>query len=243
MLDMEAESQPSEAQHDPLATALRLVLGIIIGLAAAGAVWVAYVYAFSPAVIRHPTRTHYHFRLQIIDQGTAVDFGQPKYQTPFNSDICTAALTKEPVHFHDSLDQFVHIHWAGVTGGLLLKNYGWNFIGGPGDTLGYRFDQLPKLLRVPIHGAALPPPPDGGDFYIYTGDQTGNKERNWDDFLRQDLVQFLPAAAGPGNDEAAKLNDVHGSVVIFAQEGKPTDQQVRARFNHLIPLPTSQCSG
>lgn len=234
---------PSSKPQDPLASVLRLLLGVVLGLAAAGLLWLGYVYSFSPAAIRHPSSTHFHFRLQVIVDGEPVNFAEPKFQTAFNKDLCTAALTNEPIHFHDSVDQFVHVHWSGITGGLLLKDYGWNLIGGPSDTLGYRFDKLPKLLRVPIHGPALPQPPQGAKFYVYTGGKDSFKQRNWDDFLNKDLKSFLPSASASDNQSLVRLNDVLGSAVIFAQKNQPSDQQVRDAFDHLLPLPTSSCSG
>jgi hypothetical protein len=144
------ESQPAiKPGPDRLTMVLRLVVGLLLLAVVVGGVWLAAAYAFSPAAIRHPARTHFHFRLQVINGGTPVNFAEDKFQTPFDTDNCSAALTREPIHFHDQLDQFVHIHWAGMTGGLLLKNYGWNFISGPDDTLGYRFDQFPRPARPP----------------------------------------------------------------------------------------------
>ncbi|HEY2003748.1 MAG TPA: hypothetical protein VGH44_01375 [Candidatus Saccharimonadia bacterium] len=234
---------------------LRSILGLVLAVIAALGLWTGYAYLISPAPIRQPQTDHVHLRLQIINDGHPVDFADSKFQTTFNQDICSAALTKEPFHFHDNLDQFVHVHWANLTGGLLLKNYGWNFIGGPDTTLGYRFDKFPHLVRVPIHGLNLPTPARDDNFYVYTGNQNGYQERNWHDFLTQDIPGFMAgqpvtrtnliptALADTTQSQAAELNHVLGSVVIFAQKTKPTDQQVKDRFNHLIPIPTSQCSG
>lgn len=229
-------------------------LGALLGLVG---VMVAVLYFISPASIRYPQSTHYHFRLQVISNGQPVDFSGSSFQTPLGTDSCSIALTGQPVHFHDNLDQFVHIHWAGLTGGLVLKDYGWNFLNGPDNTLGFRFDHLPQIVSVPIHGRALPKPPADAQYYIYTGDQDSYQERKWDDFLRQDLRDFfagkstailrdrlVPAALAHGDDEALiKLNDVVGSVVIFAQKDRPTDSQIKDRFNHLIALPDSSCAG
>lgn len=251
------ESAPTSGP-DRLTLVLRIILAAVGLTILVVAGWVGYAYVDSPAAIRHPQATHYHFRLQIINGGSPVNFADAKYQTPFNKDICTAALTKEPIHFHDNLDQFVHIHWAGITGGLLLKNYGWNLIDGPAGALGYRFDQLPHLTQVAIHGLVLPAPPKDAQFYIYTGNQDGYQERDWNSFLNEDLRDFfagkkaaigshwplVPTAWAHGDDEKlTQLNDVLGSVVIFAQKDRPTDQQIKDRFNHLVPLPESSCGG
>jgi len=244
---------PDRATH-----ILRWILAIIAVLIVAFGIWLGHAYLASPKAIRNPSNAHFHFRMQIIADGKAVNFADDKYQTPFNKDICTAALTKEPFHFHDKLDQFTHVHWNHMTGGLLLKNYGWNLIGGTKLTLGYRFDQLPKIVRVPIHGLALPTVAKGDHYYIYTGSENGYTTRQWNDFIKEDLSDFftgkksagvlnrlIPAAYAhqDNEEELTKLNDVVGSVVIFAQKTPPTDQQIKNRFNHLIDLPESSCGG
>ena len=259
-MDNPENSEPTSQKGTPRdAIILRFVLGAVLAVVVLLGLWTGYAYVISPAAIRQPSSQHVHLRLQIITDGRAADFSQDKFQTTFNQDICTAALTNQPFHFHDNLDQFLHVHWAGVTGGLLLKNYGWNFIGGPDNTLGYRFDKFPKLTRVPIHGMALPKPARDDQYYIYVGDQTSYQQRSWHDFISEKITDFmagksasatsglLPTALAQADPttqaQAAKLNHVIGSVVIFAQKNPPTSQQVKDRFNHLIPLPTSQCSG
>jgi len=261
-----SESEVSEPKRsDPLTRVLRRVLAAIGAVVVVAGFWLAYAYATTPEALRHPSHAHYHFRLQILVGGNPVNFADAKYQTPENTDICTAALTKEPVHFHDRLDQFVHIHWDHITGGIVLKNYGWNFIGGTGLTLGYRFDQFPKLVRVPIHGRELPKPPIGSHYYVYVSNTVTNPtdywEQSWDDFLRLNLRDFfsvapgvpnkqtwlnrlVPTASAHGDDEQlAALNDVLGNVVIFVQKKPPTADQIKARFTDLIPLPESSCGG
>lgn len=252
---------------DKLTFVLRAVIGTIaVALLLAGA-WYGWAYVTSPAAIRQPLTDHKHIRLQVINNGQPVDFSKEPFQTPYQKDFCNAALTKEPFHFHDGKDQFIHLHWLRLTGGLLLKDYGWNFIGGTNDVLGYRFDKLPWTTPVAIHGRALPAPPAGTKYFIYTGNQSGYQERNWDEFLHQDLVTFLsgqpqqtswldwlaPAASAHGDEDHSgaatseqqliQLNDLIGNVVIFAQKDRPTDAAVKARFEHLEPLPQSSCAG
>lgn len=245
--------EPKPASKTPRdVVALRIILGVVLAVVAALGLWVAYAYLSSPEAIRHPHQTHVHLRLQLVVNGTPVNFAEDKFQTAFNHDICSAALTKEPFHFHDHEDQFAHVHWADLTGGLLLKDYGWNFIGGPDNTLGYRFDQFPRLVRVPVHGLALPKPSRDTNYYVYTGTAGNFRERAWKDFLNQKLTDFMsgtPVTRGlipvayADQQQAAELNDVLGNVVVFAQHDKPSDQQVKDRFNHLLPIPESQCSG
>ncbi len=248
---------------------------ILLVVVAAALLAVAAVYAFAfsttPAAIRNPQFQHYHFRTQILVDGQAVNFASPSFQEGYAKDNCNVDLTKSPVHFHDQKDQMTHIHWDGLSGGQVLKYYGWNMVGGPDTVMGYRFDHLPQVNKVPIHGQALPKIPEGTSFYIYTGDQGGYKERNWQDFLNQDLEKFFgkkssittPDEAGlldklfprayahaghdhnvpPDDEQLKEINNLLGNVVIFVQKDKPTDQQIRDRFSKLEPLSRSTCGG
>jgi hypothetical protein len=256
---MDNQAPKSTPSTDRTTRLLRWAIGLLLGLVVLAAGVIGSAYALSPEAIRHPTGTHYHFRLQVINDGKAVNFADPAYQTEFNKDICSVKLTHEPIHFHDGVDQFVHVHWAHMTGGLLLKNYGWNFIGGLPGMLGVRFNDAPKVAPVMIHGNALPKVASGDHYYVYTGDADGYRERSWNDFLSQDINVFMghpsisargfwdwlvPAAQAHGDDEAlTELNHVVGNVVIFAQKDRPTDAQIKARFEHLVPLPESTCGG
>jgi len=245
---------PENSTPKPKSRWLEWTLGALIALivAVAGGTY-ALAYTLSPLSIRHPVHTHYHFRLILINSGRPVDFGQQPFQTDYNHDICSAALTKQPIHFHDDRDQYGHIHWDGMTGGLLLKNYGWNFIGGLPDTLGYRFDQGLVPQRVPIHGQALPARAAGVNYYIYTGTATDHDQRSWNDFLRRDLKGFFSdtAVIDPSEDAQLKaldmtradMNDVVGNAVIFVQPDAPTAAQVTSEFQKLKPLPDSPCEG
>lgn len=234
--------------------------------------FVGYAYISTPNLIRNPAFQHYHFRLQVLVDGKAVNFASNDFQEVAGHDVCTAQLTRDPVHFHDLNSQMVHIHWAHMTGGLMLKYYGWNYYGGLHGTLGFRFDQFPKLSNVPIHGNALPSVPKGDNFYVFTGDQHNYKERTFHDFVHQDLETFfgkksnlptgttsfldklfpkayadttLPASPTiqPTDAQLQRLNNLIGNVVIFVQKSHPSTKQVQDRFNQLAPLPMSTCAG
>src|SRR5688572_28684725 len=62
------------------------------------ALYSGYVYAVSPASIRTPSMEHYHFRMQVIAGGKAVDFGKQRFQTPYEKGQCTAELSELPIH-------------------------------------------------------------------------------------------------------------------------------------------------
>jgi hypothetical protein len=251
------------------------ILAVIVA-AALLAVAVIYSFAFlvSPAVIRQPRFQHYHFRTQIVIEGKGVNLAGSAFQEGYSKDNCNVDITASPVHFHDKKDQMTHVHWDGITGGQVLKYYGWNLVGGPNSVMGYRFDRLPRVTKVPIHGQALPDLPKDHSFYVYTGDETSFKQRDWSDFLHKDLEDFFdkksnigepekheevgllhkifPRAyahaghdhnAEPSETELKEINNLLGNVVIFVQDQKPTDDQVRERFNKLEPLTASTCGG
>ncbi len=260
---------------------IKITLGIVGALLLIPLSYAGYVYAASPAVIRNPKLEHYHFRMQILVNGKAEDFSSKAYQTGYAKDQCNANLPEQPIHFHDNKDQFTHIHWEGMTGGMVMKYYGWNYIGGMSNALGYKLDNLKDPQKVTTHGNYLPAVPKDATFYVYTGDENSYKERTFNDWKSQDLETFFGTTSnfpahdinkgkktslldtlfpkayahgtendGDGNDgsetdqeKRTRINNLVGSVVVFVQKDKPTDQQVKDRFNKLLPLDDSTCGG
>ncbi len=265
-------------------TRLFIVLAVLAVLLLVPLSYAGYVYASSPAVIRNPRLEHYHFRMQILVNGKAEDFSTQGYQTGYSKDQCNANLPEQPIHFHDNKDQFTHIHWEGMTGGMVMKYYGWNYISGMSNALGYKLDKLSDPQKVTTHGNYLPAVPNDAKFYIYTGDENGYQEKSFDDWKNQDLEQFFdktsnfpaheqnkqttllnkmfPKVQAHGNEDHSgsqllgaddtieteeqkltRINNMIGNVVIFVQKDKPTDQQIKERFNKLEPLSDSTCGG
>ena len=229
-----------------------LWLGLIVAVIAL--VLGTYVFASSPASIRTPELEHYHFRMQVVVDGQDVDFSDDRFQIAYSPNQCTGELTTEPIHFHDKQDQFVHVHWAGMTGGLVLKNYGWNYIGGADSILGYRLDTILNPQAVPIHGNELPKIDDSYSFYVYIGDESGYTQKDFTDFVNQDLETFFgvastfPVQEGGNSDETiaeslVRINNLLGNVVLFAQKEEPTDEEIMDRLNNLVPLTDSTCGG
>lgn len=257
---------------------------LILSLAAVGFLLPALLFIYglpalaTPGHIRVPQYDHYHFRTQIVVDGQPVNFAEDKFQQTYPG-ACSEEISESPIHFHDGLDQITHIHWDGITGGEVLKYYGWNFIGGRNDSLGTRFDTgFGKVANVPILGNLLPAIPEGSNFYVYTGDQDQYTRREWNDFLNQDLEYFFgkkvqmvqaggfdlsallfkKASAHAGHDHSAdatltntdlsqeqleQINNLIGNVVIFVQPNEPSDEQIKERFNNLVPLQPSACGG
>lgn len=257
-----------------------LVLLVLLAVLLVPLSYAGYIYAASPDVIRNPKMEHYHFRMQVLVNGKAENFAEDKYQQDYAKDQCNANLPEQPIHFHDKKDQFTHIHWEGMTGGMVMKYYGWNYIGGVNKALGYKMDDLSDIQKVNTHGNFLPAVPSDATFYIYTGDENGYKQKNFDDWKSQDLEQFFgktsnspahkmnqqsslmdklfPKAYAHGTEDHSttsttgeeseeqrltRINNLIGNVVVFVQKDKPSDQQVKDRFNDLEPLSDSTCGG
>ncbi|MCA9344515.1 hypothetical protein KC946_01640 [Candidatus Saccharibacteria bacterium] len=201
-----------------------------------------YLYASTPSHLRNPEFEHYHFRTQIIVDGTSVDFSEEEFQqdTP---GTCSVEVSGTPIDFHDNTNQMTHIHWDGITGGEFLKYYGWNFIGGSDDSLGRRHDEgFMRMHSVERFGNLLPDISEGSNFYVYTGDADGYEQKNWDDFLSQDLEVFFGKNSSLSKDEQASLLEkiffpkayAHGSEVDeHIVESDKTEEEL-TRINNLI---------
>lgn len=225
---------------------LKLILIAVTVLLLLPITYYGLIFTASPETIRHPKLEHYHFRAQIIVDGKAENFADAKYQQGYSKDNCNVALPDQPFHFHDGKDQFVHVHWEGMTGGLFMKYYGWNYVGGLSGALGYRFDNVRHPLRVPIHGYDLPGKPAKNNFYIYTGDEKENMERSFDDWKDQDLEQFFGKTS---NFPAHEINKQNSSFLntllpkVYAHgtpndadgnDGSETDEEKLTRINNLL---------
>lgn len=219
------------------------------------------VYTLSPRNIAYPIADHLHFRLQLIIDGKAEDFSQDKYQISYIKGICGAPLTDEPIHFHDFRDQIVHIHWRGMTGGQVLKYYGWNKIGGPDDLMGFRLDTLqkwiPEIRPIPIFRDAIPDVAPDTNVWIYTGDKSENGEityrkRDMEAFLWADLESFFGKQSiirqqqERAAEEEKKLNfSPFAPLIVSAHDGHDHSEEIgkpliEVEGNRLFQLQSSQ---
>lgn len=223
------------------------IIAVIFVLAVMQLVYAGFLIAATPDVIRNPKLEHYHFRMQIIVDGKAEDFSKDKYQAELIKDACSADLPDRPIHFHDNKDQMVHIHWEGMTGGLVMKNYGWNFIGGTDGSLGFRMSKITQPRNITIHSQSLPEVSKQTKYYVYIGDKDSYKEKSFEDWKKQDLEEFFGVTS---NSPAHKINkgeqsslwnklfpkaSAHGAVDDgHASDGTETEEQKLTRINNLI---------
>lgn len=239
--DSSLDHKPADAKQRTLLKR-RLLWAVPVTLVVVLGLITSYLFAVSPAVIRNPKMEHLHFRLQVMIEGQAIDFSRPIFQQSYAKGQCSGELAAEPIHFHDQKNQFVHIHWAKMTGGLVLKNYGWNFIGGNKNVLGYRLDDLPRIKRVPIHGQDLPALPKNATLWVYAGQQNGYQQRTIEEFTEQDLETFfdkqsnLPKTAQNSGFFAwlfprasAHNGEIHGDTTVHEP-----DEERLSRINNLI---------
>lgn len=247
---MPAENNPSEKAKDStnsshmnkrkiglfVAGLLLLILVIVVGLR-------GYQFASTPDAIRQPTVDHYHFRTQIFYDGQPINFADQKYQETYDGGQCSANLPDTPIHFHDNTDQMTHIHWNGMTGGLFLKYYGLNLVGGPDDKLGYRFDKsYLKPQPVSIQTDSLANVPYGHDIFVFIKTDDGFKEKSIFEFLEQDLEVFFEKRSNLGSSSGnwydwflpkaqAHASEDHGSEVTTEFIPEKVDLQ---KLNNLI---------
>lgn len=213
-MDKPDSNQAKNAKRDkrrfvPSKKIVRYVGAGFAGLLLVAGIAYGYMYLRTPAHIRRPAFEHYHFRTQIVVDGNAVDFSKREFQEENKPAACSTAVTSTPIHFHDEMDQMTHVHWKGMTGGEFLKYYGWNFIGGTDNSLGYRYDKGLLPRSVGIYGNALPARSPSAKFYVYIGEKDNYQQKTWNDFLKQDLELFFGKKSLLGQAKAPGFGIAH----------------------------------
>jgi hypothetical protein len=62
--------------------------------------------------------------------------------------------------------------------------------------------------------------------------------------VSQNQQSPAPIASGqPSEEELKQINNLIGNIVIFVQPNEPTQDQIKARFQNLVPLGLSVCGG
>lgn len=199
-----------------------LVIASIIFIAISG-LYIANVYTLTPSHIRKPVVDHYHLRMQLFVDGEYIDFSADKFQEPYEAGQCDESLPISPIHFHDNKDQYIHIHWDGITGGEVLKNYGINRIDGLEQGLGYRTDLGIIPQKVKIHGNIINDTKK--TIFIYQVEESGEiRLRNTQEFLNQDLETFfgIKSSISKQREEAELLSFLPNfTPTVFAHDGGP----------------------
>lgn len=220
---------------------LSRILAVVLVVVVLQLAYIGYLIVATSVVIRNPKLEHYHFRMQIIAHGLPQNFGSKEYQIGYAKDQCGIDLPEQPIHFHDDKDQMVHIHWDGITGGMVMKYYGWNYIGGAPGALGYQLRGIKIPKKVPIHGSVLPKLPSDVKFFIYTGDESGYQKRSFDDWKIQDLEKFFNKSSNlPGNktsfwDKLFPKASAHGTANdADGDDGTETPDEKLTRINNLL---------
>ncbi|HIA91607.1 TPA: hypothetical protein EYO12_00635 [Candidatus Saccharibacteria bacterium] len=266
MEDNSQKLNTEEANKETSSNKNSKVKALVIGLFAAFLI-VGGVYGFlffnSPVNFRSPKLEHAHLRMQYVVDGTAIDFSDDKFQQEYKKGVCSAEFPKQPIHFHDNLDQFVHLHWKDVTGAQLLGYYG-NSVGGVDGTLGYKQNSLTDWEKVPAHGDLL----DNtlkDSMWVYAATDSGLELRDIDAFLNDDLEtffgdqssfnppetsflnRFFPVAHAqedlPDESDLKRIQNLIGDVVIFIQDTEPTAEQIESARINFIELENSVCGG
>lgn len=166
-----------------------------------------YLYASTPSHLRYPEYEHYHIRTQIVADGELVDFSRSEFQEDYDATTCSADITGQPVDFHDDQDQMAHVHWRGISGGEFLKFYGWNLLGGDDSSLGKRYDQgMMNAQSIEVAGNLLPQLKDDTNFYVYIGDKDNYEQKDWEEFLGQDLEEFMGKKSYLNTSDEASYN-------------------------------------
>lgn len=177
---MQSKVQHNTDSRKPYGRFLRVAIVLLILALVAIVLPLAALWRNTPAAILRPRADHYHFRWLLAVEGELVDFSTGNFQMPTGGDTCSAALATEPFHFHDGVGQWVHVHWADLTGESLLKYYGWDFGGELPGLLGMRIDLLEQFQWpvVATSAAQLPQPrPTVNNLYIYIVPFGGRAER------------------------------------------------------------------
>lgn len=204
-----------------------LTVGIIGVIVLSGVSYIGYAYTSTPSHLRSPEFEHLHLRTQIIVDGSPVDFSHAEFQEEYDKNSCSAELSGHPVDFHDNVDQMTHVHWRGITGGELLKYYGWNLIGGDDTALGKRYDQgILKPSTVEIAGNLLPEVSEEAKFYVYTGDEEGYEQKDWNEFLENNLEEFFGKKSLLNQDNETSLSPLDWfSQKAYAHDGGTDDEE------------------
>jgi hypothetical protein len=153
--------------------------------------------------ITYPKTIHTHFMIKLYNNGSIYKTNSLKAMSPSDQTLCSGLITSEPMHFHDNVEDMVHLHWQGITGGQFLKYLGANYIGGFDSILGIRLDKLKELKIIPIRTTdkMIKPYPDSLiKIYIKRVNSEDYENMSLHDFLKLQLSELDPVYKASSNN-------------------------------------------
>ena len=225
------------------------VIGISIGIIIFTTLFVGIFFtSISPLHISFPKSTHSHFRLQIWHHGEQINFSDETFQTPYNPLVCDQNITETPIHFHDSQKEIVHLHWKGITGYDVLKNYGWNnnAFNLMKTIQGIRFDEFPHIHVVHSQKSVLPEVKDDEDVFIFIKRGESISTLTLKEFLKTHLESYFMEEYKTKNNMQEHMipdNTPLGDVLILIQSNAPTNEEVQQYLSNFHEEMSRSCNG
>lgn len=146
--------------------------------------------------ITFPKTTHTHAMIKFYNNGSIYKTNLFNAMSPSDQTLCSGLITSEPIHFHDNVEDIIHLHWDNITGGQVLKYLGANYIGGFNNLMGIRLDRLNKYKITPIYtkDKALKPYPESlVKIYIKKVSSTNYEKVSLSDFIKLELSSLDPS--------------------------------------------------
>ena len=249
---------------------MKLIYKLLLTILVLVIISTSTLFLITPKHLKNPSLDHQHLRLKLLVNGKRIDFGSQEYQKEFDKSICDNKLSSEPFHFHDNLDQYLHLHWKGLTGGDMLTYLNINNkLRANLRTLAFRFDYFPQLQRI----RTLEPKLDiekGSSIQIYfRGYQqeqiskinidmfkstaiTDLNKKVYSAYNKNEANNTNVAYAHEGEDdsdnqavdsEKQKIESLLGDFVIVINKEEIKDNELKQLFTDWIDIPESVCGG
>ena len=234
-----------------------------------GFIFLSYTVVSRPHLIK-PVATFFKLKTRIYYQKTPLELTQNDIADQSNSN-CGLAVTEKPFYLDKDKKNVVQVRWEGMTGGELLKYYGFNYLSGLNDLIGVQY-RGPFDIK-PVRPLAVSKLTSSDLLYIYSGSDKDFKLLNSQNFLYQDLENtikksrlrtkrekessklILDTISVSGEESSGltlepqltegQLNDINnivGSLAIFIQRDTPSNTDVINSFNSMERLSSESCS-
>ena len=234
-----------------------------------GVIFLSYTVISRPHLIK-PVATFFKLKMRIHYQKTPLELTQNDITDQSNSN-CNLVVTEKPFYLDKDKKNVVQVRWEGMTGGELLKYYGFNYLSGLNDLIGVQY-RGPFDIK-PIRPLSISKPTASDILYVYTGSGKDFKLLNSQNFLYQDLENTLKKSRlrTKREKESSKLtlytisvsgeeslglalkpqltdgqlndiNNILGSLEIFIQQDAPSNTDIINSFNSMERLSSESCS-